>query len=159
MLKLELGSCLLLTAKDGGSKLRSIGFITIRTCWFLWVRPLGSLRAALQKYWTHPCFPRKVEGSPSGRPNLKGKLWIPGERMTGPCPAKTIEKFWLKLVHFCFFQIFNGQNVRHYLARPGASFENLCSFLCRMSSHVVVPWALQPLHPPRESVNLKLSKI
>lgn len=75
------------TASMGGSKLRSIGFITMRTCWFLCVRPFGSRRAALQKYWTQPCFPRNVDGSPSGRPSLNGKLWMPGERMTGPWPG------------------------------------------------------------------------
>lgn len=63
-----------LTPRIVGSKFKSIGFITMKTCWFLWVNPFGSLKAALQKYWTHPCFPKKVEGKPRGSPSLKGKL-------------------------------------------------------------------------------------
>lgn len=70
----------------GGSKFKSMGFITINTCWFLWVNPLGSRNAVLQKYWTHPCFPKKVDGNPNGNPSLKGKLWIPGDNTVGPCP-------------------------------------------------------------------------
>lgn len=73
-----------LTASTDGSKFKSIGFITIKTCWFLCVKPFGSLNAALQQYWTQPCFPKKVDGRPSGNPNLKGKLWIPGDNTEGP---------------------------------------------------------------------------
>ena len=76
-----------LTARIGGSKLRSIGFIMMKTCWFLCVSPDSSLRAALQKYWTQPCFPKKVEGRPKGRPNLKGKLWMPPDNSTGSPPG------------------------------------------------------------------------
>ncbi len=42
-----------LTARIGGSRLRSIGFMMMNTCWFLWVRPLSSRSAALQKYCTY----------------------------------------------------------------------------------------------------------
>ena len=79
---------LFLTAKIGGSKLRSIGFMMMKTCWFLWVRPVSSLSAALQKYCTQPCLPKKVEGRPRGRPNLNGKLWIPADRRTDSPPRK-----------------------------------------------------------------------
>ena len=41
-------SYIILTAKIGGSRLRSIGFIMMKTCWFLWVNPLSS-RIAAQK--------------------------------------------------------------------------------------------------------------
>ena len=58
----------------------------IRPCWFLCVSPFSSRRAALQKYCTQPCLPKKVEGSPSGRPNLNGKLWMPDERSTDSPP-------------------------------------------------------------------------
>ena len=78
----------LLTARIGGSKLRSMGFMMMKTCWFLWVNPVSSRRAALQKYCTHPCLPKKVDGRPSGRPNLKGKLWMPPDNSTGSPPAK-----------------------------------------------------------------------
>lgn len=78
-----------LTAKIGGSRLRSMGFMMMKTCWFLWVRPVSSLRAALQKYWTQPCFPRKVDGRPRGRPSLNGKLWIPAESKTDSPPEKS----------------------------------------------------------------------
>lgn len=117
-----------LTARDGGSKLRSIGFMTIKTCWFLWVKPFGSRRAALQKYWTHPCFPKNVEGSPSGRPNLKGKLWIPGERITGPCPERQTRFDCHSNAKFSQ-KSFVGR--LSYLALLEASFENRCNFLCR----------------------------
>ena len=79
--------CLSLTARTGGSTLRSMGFITINTCWFLCTSPVSSLMAALQKNWTQPCLPRKVDGRPSGRPSLKGKLWMPAERSTGAWPG------------------------------------------------------------------------
>ena len=62
--------------------------MTMNTCWFLWVSPSASFSAALQKYCTQPCLPRKVEGRPRGRPNLKGKLWMPGERGMGPWSGK-----------------------------------------------------------------------
>ena len=39
----------LFTAKIGGSRLRSMGFIMMKTCWFLWVNPLSSRIAAYQK--------------------------------------------------------------------------------------------------------------
>ena len=76
-----------LTARIGGSKLRSMGFMMMKTCWFLWVSPVSSRRAALQKYCTHPCLPKKVEGRPKGRPSLKGKLWMPPDKRTGSPPA------------------------------------------------------------------------
>lgn len=41
-----------LTIRHLFSKLRSIGFITMNTCWFLWIVELLSFRAILQKYWT-----------------------------------------------------------------------------------------------------------
>lgn len=75
-----------LTERIDGSRLRSMGLMMMKTCWFLCVYPVGSRRAALQKYCTHPCLPRNVEGSPKGRPSLNGKLWIPGDRRTGACP-------------------------------------------------------------------------
>ena len=75
-----------LTAKMGGSRLRSIGFMMIKTCWFLWVNPVSSLNAALQKNCTQPCLPKNVEGSPKGKPNLKGKLWMPAESNTDSPP-------------------------------------------------------------------------
>ena len=62
----------------------------MKTCWFLCVSPLSSLRAALQKYCTQPCLPRKVEGRPRGRPSLKGKLWMPAERRTESPPESEI---------------------------------------------------------------------
>ena len=62
------------------------GVSGIRSCWFLCVSPFSSRRAALQKYCTQPCLPKKVEGSPSGRPNLNGKLWMPDERSTDSPP-------------------------------------------------------------------------
>ena len=37
--------CYLLTAKMGGSRFRSMGFITMNTCWFLCSRPAGSRNA------------------------------------------------------------------------------------------------------------------
>ncbi len=40
-----------LTARIGGSRLRSIGFMMMKTCWFLCVKPVSSRRAALQKYY------------------------------------------------------------------------------------------------------------
>lgn len=58
----------------------------MKTCWFLCVKPLGSLKAALQKYCTQPCLPKNVEGNPGGRPSLNGKLCIPGDNTEGPCP-------------------------------------------------------------------------
>ena len=70
----------------GGSRLRSMGFMMMKTCWFLCVSPLSSLRAALQKYCTQPCLPRKVEGRPRGRPSLKGKLWMPADSRTESPP-------------------------------------------------------------------------
>lgn len=73
-----------LTASIDGSRFKSMGFMTMKTCWFLCVRPPASRRAARQKYCTQPCLPKKVEGSPRGRPNLNGKLWMPGDRGIGP---------------------------------------------------------------------------
>ena len=65
-----------------------MGFMMMKTCWFLCVSPLSSLIAALQKYWTHPCLPKKVEGRPRGRPSLKGKLCMPDESSTDSPPEK-----------------------------------------------------------------------
>ena len=87
----------ILTARIGGSRLRSMGFMMMKTCWFLWVKPVSSLKAALQKYCTQPCLPRKVEGRPRGKPNLNGKLWIPADNKTDSPPVKKVEvKFFVK---------------------------------------------------------------
>ena len=79
----KLSRFIQLTDNMAGSRLRSMGLMTMKTCWFLCVSPPASLRAARQKYCTQPCLPRKVEGRPLGRPSLKGKLWMPGESEMG----------------------------------------------------------------------------
>ena len=101
-ISINLRHLIRLTASIGGSKLRSIGFIMMNTCWFLWVSPDSSLSAALQKYWTQPCLPKKVEGRPKGRPNLKGKLWMPPDNSTGS-PPKNVKKKNVKLLWSCQF--------------------------------------------------------
>lgn len=79
------------TVSTGGSRLRSMGFMMMKTCWFLWTRPVGSFMSALQKYCTQPCLPRKVEGRPSGSPSLNGKVCTPGWRMrTRPPPPAVL---------------------------------------------------------------------
>ena len=88
-----------LTAKIGGSKLRSMGFMIMKTCWFLCVSPVSSRKAALQKYCTHPCLPRKVEGRPRGRPSLNGKLWMPPDKSTGSAPEKHKIKIIISLMY------------------------------------------------------------
>ena len=80
----------------GGSRLRSIGFMMMKTCWFLCVKPVSSLSAALQKYCTQPCFPRNVEGRPRGRPSLKGKLWMPADSKTDSPPA--MKKYLINII-------------------------------------------------------------
>jgi len=37
-------------------------------------------------------LPKKVEGRPKGRPNLKGKLWMPPDNSTGSPPENVKEK-------------------------------------------------------------------
>ena len=99
---------LYLTAKIGGSRLRSMGFMMMKTCWFLCVRPLSSLRAALQKNCTQPCLPKNVDGRPRGRPNLNGKLWMPADNRTGSPPIR--KATWVRVTnHFrimIFFQAY-----------------------------------------------------
>ena len=80
----------------GGSRLRSIGFMMMKTWWFLCVKPVSSLSAALQKYCTQPCFPRNVEGRPRGRPSLKGKLWMPADSKTDSPPA--MKKYLINII-------------------------------------------------------------
>lgn len=119
----------------------------MKTCWFLCVRPPGSLRAALQKYWTHPCLPRKVEGRPRGRPSLKGKLWIPGDKRDGPSPAG--ER--CSVSEDIDIDRLNKFEWKTRLALPKASYENLCSFPCRILARHADSAPGRPLRPPRES--------
>ena len=42
------------TTKISGSKLRSIGFMIMKTCWFLCISPVSSSKATLQKYCAYP---------------------------------------------------------------------------------------------------------
>lgn len=67
--------------------MRSMGFMMIKTCWFLCIRPVGSFIIARQKYCTQPCLPRNVDGRPSGRPSLNGNVCTPGCRIRTRPPA------------------------------------------------------------------------
>ena len=122
----------------------------IKTCWFLCVSPLSSRMAALQKYCTQPCLPKKVEGRPRGRPSLKGKLWIPEDNNTGSAPATNIFSSVFGWLYF-------ASPPHLYLVHQAASAWNLYSSLCL--SHSLLFWTSWPLLlRPRGNKGLKGEK-